>query len=138
MTMQASDPKWSFAALDDRGRVTRVAEKEPISTYATVGIYNFARGTDFVRGAEQMIARDIRVNGEFYVAPVYNELIEQGARIGVWDLGDERAVMHGLGTPADLDAFLASPMSAGLAQRFCGAKAAAECSCSAIAATGLR
>lgn len=125
MTMQASDPKWSFAALGDQDLVTRVAEKEPISTYATVGIYNFACGRDFVRGAERMIAKDIRVNGEFYVAPVYNELIADGARIGVWDLGDECTAMHGLGTPADLEAFLTSPMSAELARRHKDAAAVA-------------
>jgi dTDP-glucose pyrophosphorylase len=111
MTMQAIDPKWSFAALDAHGLVTRIAEKRPISTNATVGIYNFARGVDFVRAAEAMIAHDSRVNGEFYVATVYNELIANGARIGIYDLGCEGVAMHGLGTPADLEAFLALPLS---------------------------
>lgn len=111
MTMQARDPKWSFAALDPAGHVTRVAEKQPISTHATVGIYNFARGTDFVHGAERMIARDRRAKGEFYVAPVYNELIEDGARIGVHDIGPDDSLMHGLGIPTDLDRFLAIPLS---------------------------
>jgi dTDP-glucose pyrophosphorylase len=110
MTMQANDSKWSFAALDKQGLVTRIAEKEPISTHATVGIYNFARGRDFERAARAMIARDARVNGEFYVATVYNELIAEGARIGVYDVGTEGGAMHGLGTPADLQAFLAAPM----------------------------
>jgi hypothetical protein len=111
MTMRAADPKWSFAAVDGRGLVSRIAEKQPISPHATVGIYNFARGRDFVRGARAMIARDQRVNGEFYVAPVYNELIAAGARIGIYDLGEEGAAMHGLGTPADLAAFLGSRLA---------------------------
>jgi dTDP-glucose pyrophosphorylase len=111
MTMRASDPKWSFAAIGADGLVTRIAEKQPISPHATVGIYNFARGQDFIRGARAMIARDARVNGEFYVAPVYNDLIAAGARIGIFDLGDEGAAMHGLGTPADLEGFLASPLA---------------------------
>ena len=111
MTMQADDPKWSFAALDANGHVTRVVEKEVISTHATVGIYNFRRGADFVRAADQMIARNLRVNNEFYVAPVYNQLVEEGARIGVYDIGSEGSGMYGLGIPSDLDAFLALPLA---------------------------
>lgn len=106
MTMTADDPKWSYAGLGPEKTVTRVVEKEVISDQATVGIYNFARGSDFVRGAEQMIAKDKRVNGEFYVAPVYNELIEAGARVVVYNIGPVGHQMHGLGTPADLDAYL--------------------------------
>lgn len=111
MTMTASDPKWSFAALDGHGHVTRVAEKEPISSEATVGIYNFRRGSEFVAAAEHMIAQDKRVNGEFYVAPVYNEMIENGAKIGVFNIGTDVSGMYGLGTPADLEHFLSLPLS---------------------------
>lgn len=108
LTMWADDPKWSFAELDEEGWVTRVVEKEVISSVATVGVYNFRRAGDFVRGADAMIAADRRVNGEFYVAPVYNELVAGGARIGVWAIDDGTGVgMYGLGTPTDLEAFLA-------------------------------
>src|SRR6476469_9981914 len=64
MTMKADDPKWSFVGLDRARLVTRVVEKEVISDEATVGIYNFRRGCDFVRAAEQMIAKNLRVNNE--------------------------------------------------------------------------
>lgn len=111
MTMQADDPKWSFAAVNGAGYVTEVAEKRVISNHATVGIYNFARGRDFVRSAQSMIASDKRVNGEFYVAPVYNELIASGLRVGIFDIGAEAAGMYGLGTPADLELFLSLPVS---------------------------
>jgi dTDP-glucose pyrophosphorylase len=111
MTMQADDPKWSFAGLDDNNLVTRVVEKEVISSHATVGIYNFRSGKDFVAAADRMIAKNLRVNNEFYVAPVYNEMIASGARIGVHDIGAEGSGMYGLGIPADLDAFLALPLS---------------------------
>lgn len=111
MTMTANDPKWSFVALNSSALVTRVVEKEVISNEATVGIYNFARGTDFVLAANQMIERNERVNGEFYVAPVYNELISTGAKIGIYNVGSEADGMYGLGTPRDLDLFLSSPVS---------------------------
>jgi dTDP-glucose pyrophosphorylase len=107
MTMKATHPKWSFAATDADGFVTLVAEKNPISDDATVGIYNFARGTDFVLAANQMIDKELRVNGEFYVAPIYNEMIEQGARIGIANIGDDQGNgMFGLGTPEDLQLFV--------------------------------
>lgn len=111
MTMTADDPKWSFVGLDQRGFVTRVVEKQVISSEATVGIYNFRAGADFVRAADRMIAKDLRVNGEFYVAPVYNELIADGARIAIHNVGREGAGMYGLGIPTDLQQFLADPVS---------------------------
>ncbi len=111
MTMTANDPKWSFVALDEARLVTRVVEKEVISDEATVGIYNFRHGADFVRAADKMIARHERVNGEFYVAPAYNALIREGQRVGIHNIGSEAQGMYGLGIPADLDLFLALPLS---------------------------
>lgn len=98
------DPKWSFAKLDDEGLVTEVAEKKPISDLATVGIYLFTRGRDFVSATADMIAANERVNGEFYTCPVYNYMIANGARIGVYEVGMD--AMSGLGTPDDLIKFL--------------------------------
>lgn len=107
MTMTADDPKWSFVGFDAQGEVDRVVEKQVISSEATVGIYNFASGRAFTAAADRMIAKGLRVNGEFYVAPVYNEIIEQGGRVVVHNVGAEAAGMWGLGTPADLERFLA-------------------------------
>ena len=114
MTMTADDPKWSFAEVDADGLVKRVVEKEVISDVATVGIYNFKRGKDFVRAARDMIDQDLKVNGEFYVAPTYNILVSQQARIGVYGIGTDGRGMHGIGIPADLEQFLASPVSQAL------------------------
>ena len=111
MTMRADDPKWSFVRFDEAGNVSEVVEKVVVSDEATVGIYNFARGADFVRAADAMIAANLRVNGEFYVAPTYNQLIAEGAEIGVYNVGDVEGGMYGLGTPADLEAFLRAPVS---------------------------
>lgn len=111
MTMDDGDPKWSFVGFDDAGRVNRVVEKEPISREATVGIYNFRHGRDFVAGADAMIAADQRVNGEFYVAPVYNEMIAGGATIVCHSIGAVDAGMYGIGVPADLERFLGLPVS---------------------------
>jgi len=114
MTMTANDPKWSFVDFDEKGMISRVVEKEVISNEATVGIYNFRHGSDFVKAAESMIEADERVNGEFYVAPTYNKMIVDGKRIGYKNIGSENNGMYGLGIPTDLDKFLALPLSQAL------------------------
>ena len=101
-TFNAVHPKWSFVKTNSRGFVTEVAEKRPISNIATCGIYWYRKGSDFVKYAEQMIDRDIRVNNEFYIAPVYNELIEDGKFLIPFYVHK----MWGLGTPQDLLTFL--------------------------------
>lgn len=111
MTLTANDAKWSYVALNDSGLVTECVEKKVISQHATVGIYNFRKGSDFVRAADAMIAKNLRVNNEFYVAPVYNQLIEEGAKFGICNVGAEGSGMYGLGIPSDLEYFLAHPIS---------------------------
>ena len=103
-TFNAVHPKWSFVKTNSRGFVTEVAEKKPISNIATCGIYWYRRGSDFVKYAKQMIDKDIRVNNEFYIAPVYNELIEDGKTLIPFYVHR----MWGIGTPEDLKNFLAN------------------------------
>ena len=102
VSFRATHPKWSFAKIDENGIVTEVAEKNPISDIATVGYYYWKKGSDFVKYAEQMIERDIRVNNEFYVCPVFNQAIEDGKQIRTFDIPK----MWGLGTPEDLTYYL--------------------------------
>jgi len=97
----APGDKWSFARVDSTGRVVETAEKKRISDLACTGLYHFSHGSDFVRYADAMIAANERVNNEFYVAPVYNRMIADGADIRV-DVAREVWV---LGTPEDLDYF---------------------------------
>lgn len=104
MTFPASHPKWSYARVDDHNQVIEVAEKKVISSHATVGIYYYRHGSDFVKGAQEMIKKNIRHNNEFYVCPVYNELLLAGKKIGIYEIAAD--MMHGLGTPEDLTQFL--------------------------------
>jgi dTDP-glucose pyrophosphorylase len=111
MTMWSDDPKWSYARFDTAGRVTGVVEKQVVSNAATVGIYNFRRGRDFANAADSMLRKELRVNGEFYVAPTYNELIRAGKLIATYPIGKEFDGMYGLGTPGDLERFLSLDVS---------------------------
>lgn len=98
VTFRSTHPKWSYAKLDKDNYVEEVAEKKTISDIATVGIYYWKKGSDFVKYAQQMMDKNIRVNNEFYVCPVYNEAIKDGLKIKTFDVPK----MWGLGTPEDL------------------------------------
>ena len=102
ISFEASHPKWSYARVGDDGFVEEVAEKKVISNEATVGIYYWKKGSDYVKYAEDMIAKNIRVNNEFYVCPVFNQAIEDNKKIKVKRVNK----MWGIGTPEDLDNFL--------------------------------
>jgi len=106
LTMKANDPKWSYAKVDKFGRVSEVVEKVVISDEATVGIYNFNSGSHFCKYADQMIENNIKSNNEFYVAPVYTYMAKDNLNIGVYNIGEDRKGMYGLGIPEDLDFFL--------------------------------
>lgn len=101
---KSRDTKWSFAKIDKNGLVMEVKEKVGISDYATVGLYYFTKGKDYVDSAIDMIIENERVNGEFYTCPVYNYLIKNKRKIGIFNIDFNQ--MHGLGTPSDLDMYL--------------------------------
>lgn len=104
LVFESTHPKWSFAKLDDNGFVCEVAEKRPISNLATVGIYFWKKGSDYIKYAQQMIQENIRVNNEFYVCPVFNQAIKDGKKIKVFKIENNK--MWGIGTPEDLNYFL--------------------------------
>lgn len=98
------DPKWSFAKIDENKLVTEVKEKVVISKYATVGIYLYLKGEDFVNASMDMIIENERVNNEFYTCPTYNYAINENAKIGIYNIDFKQ--MHGIGTPDDLNSYI--------------------------------
>jgi len=98
------NPKWSFAKIDKNNLVTEVREKVAISDIATVGIYCFTKGSEFVDGVIEMIIENDRVNNEFYTCPVYNYLVRRNKKIGIYNINFTQ--MHGIGTPEDLDNYI--------------------------------
>jgi hypothetical protein len=102
LTFKANHPKWSFCKVGDDGFISEVAEKNPISDNASVGIYYWKHGNDYVKYAEQMISNNVRVNNEFYICPVYNEAIADKKLFKTHEVKE----MWGLGTPEDLNHYL--------------------------------
>ena len=94
------NPKWSYVKINGES-VSEVVEKKVVSNIATVGIYYYKEGRMFVDAAKRMIEKNVRVNNEFYVAPVFNEMILDGLKIYPYMVNE----MWGLGTPEDLKAY---------------------------------
>lgn len=103
LTFSATHPRWSFVRTNPAGEVTAVAEKRPISKQATAGLYYFRRSEDFLTAAEKMLVKGLTTAGQYFIAPVYNELILAGKRVTTYHLPDE--TMYSLGTPEDLSVF---------------------------------
>ncbi|MFH1427394.1 MAG: glycosyltransferase family 2 protein [Patescibacteria group bacterium] len=98
------NPKWSFSRLGEDGYVDLVAEKQPISKWANIGGYYFGCGKDFVKIAEDSINNNELTNNEYYIAPMYNKIIQNGGKV---KLAFPKYV-YGLGTPEDLEYFIAN------------------------------
>jgi HAD superfamily hydrolase (TIGR01509 family) len=105
--LNPTDLRWSYANINENGHVTQVAEKMYIGPLATTGIYGWKRGSDFVKDAELMIEKNIRVKNEFYVCPVYTIGIERGLTIRTHNCSK----MWGLGVPSDYEYFLRNYVS---------------------------
>jgi NDP-sugar pyrophosphorylase family protein len=104
ITFKAMHPRWSFARTDESGMVVETAEKNPISSNATVGVYYYRTGDMFIRSAEKALLKNVRVNNQFFIVPSINQLILEGARVGQFRIpnGD----FHPLGIPEDVASFL--------------------------------
>ena len=102
LVFKSIHPKWSYAKTNKSNEVIEVAEKKVISNNATVGVYYWRKGSDYVKYSEKMIKKNIRVNNEFYVCPVFNEAILNNQKIII----EKVDKMWGLGTPEDLSYFL--------------------------------
>ena len=101
-TFLSESPKHSYAKIDKEGVVTEVAEKIVISPNATVGVYYWKKGMDFVDAAEDMVFTGETANGEYYVCPAFNNAIKAKKRISILPVD----YMHGLGTPEELKKYL--------------------------------
>jgi NDP-sugar pyrophosphorylase family protein len=100
----SDSPKHSYSKINFySGLIEQVAEKQVISNFATVGMYYWKHGSEYVRCAERMINKNIRFNNEFYICPVYNELIHHcNGKVSPYPVFE----MRGMGTPEELNKFL--------------------------------
>lgn len=103
VVFNSTNPHHSYAFVK-KGLIVEVAEKVVISDKACAGIYYYAKGKDYIESVIMMIAKNIRTNNEFYIAPAYNEMISDGKRLTVYEVDVNKK--HMLGTPYELKIFL--------------------------------
>jgi dTDP-glucose pyrophosphorylase len=103
VTFRDVHPRWSFVRLDDSGFVVEAAEKRPISNLATAGIYFFKEGKKFVAAAKHMILKRLGGESGYYICPVYNEMILEGAQIGVHEIS--RGAYYSLANPSSVEMY---------------------------------
>lgn len=102
---RAAGEHWSFVRLDDSGKVVEIKEKERISDYCTLGAYYFKTCKLYKDLYNEYYGKTQElVNGEKYVAPLYDYLLSKGGKIYISDIKPEK--VHVLGTPEELEIFL--------------------------------
>lgn len=102
---QAEGDHWSFVRLDASGKVVEIKEKQRISDYCTLGAYYFKTCGLYEDLYNEYYSKHRElVNGEKYVAPLYDFLLSKGGEIYISDIEPKR--VHVLGTPEELQAFL--------------------------------
>jgi dTDP-glucose pyrophosphorylase len=104
LTFHSTDPRYSFAKTDGEGRVVAMKEKEAISDHAICGAYYFGKGEDFVDATITNVIYGAQQKGEYYMSGAYNPLLERGARVGIYEIGDDE--WYCVGTPQQLDEHL--------------------------------
>lgn len=97
---------YGWVRIEGENRATAMSVKvplsdEPMNDHAVVATFWFRRGADFVAAADRMIAKNDRINGEFYVDQAMQHAIELGLKVMVFEI--ERYL--GWGTPRDYEDF---------------------------------
>ena len=98
VSFDSDNPRYSYALVDNEGRVLRTAEKEPISNHALCGAYFFGSGRDFKRIAHQLLDDGTHGKAEFYVSLLYNYLLAEGKVVRLATMEE----YYSYGTPEEL------------------------------------
>ena len=103
VTHDSDNPKNSFISLDKNGYGVELAEKKPISKLALIGLHYWKHGKDFVDSAEKTISNKIKSKNEYYIAPTYNLLIQDGKKIINYHIKKQQFIS--LGSPEDVSIY---------------------------------
>jgi NDP-sugar pyrophosphorylase family protein len=98
---------YGWVKTDDSDNAIGVSVKIPISEnpyndHAIVGAFYFKKVAYFNKALENLLAKDIRINGEYYVDSLMGELIELGLKVKVFEIDDYIC----WGTPNDYETFV--------------------------------
>ena len=99
---EVEDPRRFGVAVLDDGLVERLVEKpkQPVSNLAVVGVYYLRDWRLFIDCLDELIDRDIKTGGEYYLADALQLMVDKGARLkafasDVWeDTGTAEALLQ--------------------------------------------
>lgn len=78
---ESSLPRWSYARLRNGNQILEMAEKSPISTFASTGLFYFKSPEHFIRATEWVLKENMHTKGEFYLSSALNYLIMNGENV---------------------------------------------------------
>jgi NDP-sugar pyrophosphorylase family protein len=95
-------PHNSYVKIGSDNLAIDVREKEVISNIATNGLHYWKKAKYFFDSVDEMVNLNDRKNGEFYIAPSYNYLINKRYKVGIYLFNQH----YPIGTPEDLKKYL--------------------------------
>jgi hypothetical protein len=109
-TFIGSGKNWSNILPKTSGNnmVELTAEKQEISEYCCTGLYHWKSASSFCKVFEStiLLSRDELQGGEYYIAPMYNQLIQNGGDVR-YSVVERNSVIF-CGVPSEYQDFLIS------------------------------
>lgn len=102
VSFESTDPRFSYAEVDDNMIVKRTAEKEVISSHALCGAYFFSSAKGFLKAAHQLMNEPVFTKPEYYVSLLYNYLLANGETVQLAAMEE----YYSYGTPDELRRYL--------------------------------
>lgn len=102
VSFESTEPRYSYAEVDDNMIVKRTAEKEVISSHALCGAYFFSTAQGFLRAAHRLLDEPIFTKPEYYVSLLYNYLLADGETVRLATMEE----YYSYGTPEELKRYL--------------------------------
>ena len=102
VSFESTEPRYSYAEVDDDMIVKRTAEKEVISNHALCGAYFFSTAKGFLNAAHRLLDEPVFTKPEYYVSLLYNYLLADGETVRLSTMEE----YYSYGTPEELKKYL--------------------------------
>lgn len=102
VSFESTEPRYSYAEVDENMIVKRTAEKEVISTHALCGAYFFSSARGFLKAAHRLMNEPVFTKPEYYVSLLYNYLLADGETVRLATMEE----YYSYGTPEELKRYL--------------------------------
>lgn len=102
VSFESTEPRYSYAEVDNNMIVKRTAEKEVISNHALCGAYFFSSAKGFLSAAHRLMNEPQFTKPEYYVSLLYNFLLADGETVRLATMEE----YYSYGTPEELRRYL--------------------------------